>query len=101
MSKAQANGLELEYETFGGPNNPPLVLIMGLSAQMIAWPEALCRGLADRGLYVIRFDNRDSGRSTWMDQLGVPDVAAMYGAAEAGNAVESPYSLSDMAADTI
>lgn len=101
MSKARANGLELEYETFGRPNNSPLVLVMGLGAQMIAWPEALCEGLADKGFYVIRFDNRDSGRSTWLNHLGIPDVAAMYSAAEAGEAVDSPYSLADMAADTI
>ncbi|HEY2162173.1 MAG TPA: alpha/beta hydrolase [Solirubrobacteraceae bacterium] len=57
-------GITLCYDTFGDPGNPPMLLIMGLATQMIAWPEEFCEGLADRGFYVIRFDNRDAGRST-------------------------------------
>jgi pimeloyl-ACP methyl ester carboxylesterase len=57
-------GITLCYETFGDPADPPMLLIMGLATQMIAWPEEFCEGLADRGFYVVRFDNRDAGRST-------------------------------------
>src|ERR1039458_6430634 len=57
-------GVSLCYETFGDPSDPPAVLIMGLGTQMIGWNEDFCTDLADRGLYVVRFDNRDIGRST-------------------------------------
>jgi pimeloyl-ACP methyl ester carboxylesterase len=57
-------GITLCYETFGDPSDPPALLIMGLATQMVAWHEDLCRQLAARGLHVVRFDNRDSGRST-------------------------------------
>ena len=57
-------GITLCYETFGDPATPPVVLIMGLATQMIGWPEEFCEQLSDRGFYVVRFDNRDSGRST-------------------------------------
>ena len=99
MSKAQANGIELEYESFGNRDNPAVLLIMGLGAQMTVWPEALCRGLANAGFFVIRFDNRDIGRSTWLDQLETPDIGKLYAAAMAGEKISSPYTLSDMAAD--
>ena len=61
---AAANGIELCYETFGDPSDEPLLLVMGLGAQLTAWPEELCDALVDRGFYVIRYDNRDVGRST-------------------------------------
>ena len=60
-------GITLCYETFGDPADPPMLLVMGLATQMIAWPAEFCRELARRGFYVIRFDNRDIGRSTHMD----------------------------------
>ena len=94
MPRVKANGLEIEYETFGDAWAAPLLLIMGLGAQMISWDEAFCNLLASRGFYVIRFDNRDSGLSTRMDSAGEPDVAA----ALAGNP-EAAYALDDMAAD--
>src|SRR4051812_40400699 len=62
--KAQANGIELEYESIGDPRDPTLLLIMGFSVQMIAWDDELCRLLADRGFRVVRFDNRDVGLSS-------------------------------------
>jgi pimeloyl-ACP methyl ester carboxylesterase len=64
MPRANANGIELEYESIGNDRDPPVVLIMGLGSQMIVWPAEFCRMLADRGLRVIRFDNRDVGLST-------------------------------------
>ena len=56
--------IRLCYETFGGEDDPPMLLIMGLGMQMIGWPEEFCEQLAGRGFYVVRFDNRDVGRST-------------------------------------
>jgi pimeloyl-ACP methyl ester carboxylesterase len=99
MPKAKANGIELEYDTFGEASRPPLLLIMGLGAQMIAWPEAFCRQLVDRSFFVIRFDNRDVGLSTKLDAAGQPDLPAMMAARVRGEPVSAPYSLWDMAAD--
>jgi pimeloyl-ACP methyl ester carboxylesterase len=69
------NDIELAYETFGDPGAPPVVLIMGLATQMIAWPDELCEGLARRGLFVVRFDNRDVGGSTHLRNLPPPRLA--------------------------
>ncbi|SEP52755.1 alpha/beta fold hydrolase [Amycolatopsis saalfeldensis] len=96
MPRAQANGLELEYDTFGDPANPPLVLVMGLGAQMITWETGFCELLASRGFHVARFDNRDVGLSSYLDELGVADVAAVM----SGQAA-APYLLSDLADDTV
>ena len=77
MARAKANGIELEYETFGDPSATPLLLIAGLGAQLLSWDEDFCRLLASRGFYVIRFDNRDVGLSTWMDgEYALDDMAA-------------------------
>ena len=62
MPKVKANGLEFEYEAFGDHANPPLLLVMGLGAQMTTWPEPFCLMLANRGFYVVRYDNRDSAQ---------------------------------------
>src|SRR6266480_3089418 len=78
VPRARANGIVLEYETFGDPKAEPLLLIMGLGAQMITWEDEFCRQLADRGFHVIRFDNRDVGLSTWMEDLGSPDMASAF-----------------------
>jgi pimeloyl-ACP methyl ester carboxylesterase len=97
MPRVTANGLELEYETFGDPTDPPLVLIMGLSAQMTTWPEGFCNLLAEQGYHVIRFDNRDIGLSTYFDDLPKVDLPAVLG----GDFTTAPYRLSDFADDTI
>jgi pimeloyl-ACP methyl ester carboxylesterase len=91
-----SNGIRLEYETLGDPGAPALLLIMGLGAQLIDWPQEFCEGLAARGRYVIRFDNRDAGLSTSDPGWGVPDVPAVL----AGDRATVPYLLSDLAADT-
>ena len=101
MPRARANGIEIEYETFGDPADPTLLLVMGLGGQMILWPEELCSDLAARGLHVVRFDNRDVGRSTWLEQAGMPDVAGALGAALQGRPIPAPYLLRDMAADAV
>ena len=73
MPKAKANNIEIEYETFGNPTDKPLLLVMGLGAQMIAWDEEFIQLLVDRGFFVIRFDNRDVGLSTKCEEAGTPD----------------------------
>jgi pimeloyl-ACP methyl ester carboxylesterase len=93
---APANGVELCYEELGDPAGEPLVLIMGLATQMIHWDEPFCALLGERGYRVIRFDNRDIGRSTKIDAAGVPGTAAMM----LGTG-RSAYLLRDMANDTI
>ena len=102
MAHATVNdGIELEYDTFGSPDDPALLLVMGFTAQLIAWREGFCRLLADGGRFVIRFDNRDCGLSTKFDGATV-DVAAVMGAAFKGEAMPAvPYTLSDMAADAV
>jgi len=88
---------EIVYDTFGNPSAPPILLIMGLGAQMIRWDEAFCQFLAAQGRWVIRFDNRDVGLSTKFDEAGVPDVMALI----QGEAVNVPYKLKDMAGDAV
>jgi pimeloyl-ACP methyl ester carboxylesterase len=88
--------VELCYQTFGTPDEDPLLLVMGLGGPMTWWDAELCRLLADRGFYVIRFDNRDSGRSS----RGVGRVTrATLLRAATGRRVRAPYSLADMADD--
>ncbi len=101
---ARSNGIELAYDCFGDPQAQPLVLIMGLGTQMIAWDEAFCEQLAARGFRVVRFDNRDIGLSTRMNAAGVPDIGALLAQALAGplaHGVSVPYTLADMADDTV
>jgi pimeloyl-ACP methyl ester carboxylesterase len=93
--RARVGEVELAYQTIGDRSNPPMLLIMGLASQMIGWPNAFCELLADRGFFVIRFDNRDCGRSTVLDGAGTPSPRdALDGGAEA-----VPYTLSNMAGD--
>lgn len=99
MPRAAANGIELEYEVFGCEQDPPIVLIMGFASQMIVWDEAFCRALANRGLRVIRFDNRDVGLSTKVDHLGTVNLGAALLAQRLGRPLAPPYTLDDMADD--
>ncbi|WP_405940886.1 alpha/beta fold hydrolase [Streptomyces sp. NBC_00207] len=91
------SGIEIAYERFGAPGAPAALLITGAGAQMINWPEGFCQALVDRGLQVIRFDTRDTGRSTHFPDAPVPDFAA----ALAGDLSTASYTLSDMASDTV
>ena len=91
MSKTAANGMHIEYETVGDPAARPLLLIGGLADQLIHWDDAICEDLARRGLYVIRFDNRDAGLST--NCGGAMDPKAPAGA--------PVYTLEDMADDAV
>jgi pimeloyl-ACP methyl ester carboxylesterase len=94
--KAKANGIELEYESFGREGDPVVLLVMGLGAQLTLWPEALCEKLAAKGFRVIRYDNRDVGLSTKFDAAGVPDMAQIF-----AGAAKPHYTLDDMAADAV
>lgn len=94
MSSVSANGISIEYETFGQDTSPCVLLIMGLGGQLTAWDPEFCKALAGAGFYVVVYDNRDVGLSTWLDDAGVPDLAELL----TGSA-KSPYSISDMAAD--
>jgi pimeloyl-ACP methyl ester carboxylesterase len=94
--RAAANGIEIVYDEFGDPGGEPLLLVMGLGMQMIAWDERFCGLLAERGYRVIRFDNRDAGHSTKFNSAGVPTRAAMI-----SGTGRPHYLLSDMAADAI
>ena len=96
MPRAHVNGLEIEYESFGDPGATPLLLVMGLSYQMIEWDDALCEMIAGRGFRVTRFDNRDSGLSTKLEKLGPPNLVGVF-----TRTAGPPYTLDDMAGDAV
>jgi pimeloyl-ACP methyl ester carboxylesterase len=95
----RANGIDLCHETFGDRADPAMLLIMGLGTQMLGWDAAFCRRLAARGFFVIRFDNRDIGRSTWFDHEDVPNTMLMLAKSALGFKPKVAYTLKDMAAD--
>lgn len=97
MPFVRSSAVDLCYETFGDPADPVMLLIMGLGEQMIAWPAGFCAELTARGFHVIRFDNRDIGLSTWLDDVGDVDMPGLF----AGDLSSVRYGLSDMAADTV
>jgi pimeloyl-ACP methyl ester carboxylesterase len=94
MPRASANGIELEYETFGDQTKPAMLLIMGLGVQMLGWDERFCNMLVDRGFFVIRYDNRDVGLSTHTEGP-IPNPLELM----AGNTSSAAYTLDDMADD--
>lgn len=97
----EANGLRIEYDTFGDASHPPVLLVMGLAGQMVAWDEEFCARLAARGFYVVRFDNRDIGRSTWLDAEPVPNLFALVHAQRRGIPFRVPYLIPDLAEDAL
>jgi pimeloyl-ACP methyl ester carboxylesterase len=101
MPNVTANGIQIEYDTFGDSSFPALLLIAGNGAQMIVWDAEFCELLAKTGLFIIRFDNRDAGLSTKFDESGIPDIMAAIKAAMEGKPVESAYTLDDMADDSV
>ncbi len=96
-SKVGPAGIDIAYQRLGNPDAPVVLLIMGVAAQSIHWPDAFCHALVDRGLQVIRFDNRDAGLSTHLTDAPPPNLPA----ALAGDLSSVSYTLSDMAADTV
>jgi pimeloyl-ACP methyl ester carboxylesterase len=101
VARAKANGIEIEYETAGIEGDPCLLLIMGLGAQLTIWPDDLFQGLAKKGFFVVRYDNRDTGLSTDFGSWGVPNLMDAFARLMSGKKVETPYLLKDMAADAI
>lgn len=101
MPNVTANGIQIEYDTFGESLSPPLLLIMGLGAQMIHWPEEFCNMLASQGLHVIRFDNRDVGLSSKCDEASVSDLTEIFTDPQRGAEMNIPYTLDDMADDAV
>ena len=93
MPRVKSNGIELEYDTFGSPDDPALLLIMGFTAQMTAWDPEFCERIAGNGYHVIRFDNRDVGLSSRIE--GEVDIAKLF----SGDITSVPYTLDDMADD--
>jgi pimeloyl-ACP methyl ester carboxylesterase len=101
MPQIIANDIPLEYDVHGPETGEPLLLIMGLGAQMTRWPQEMIDDLAARGFRVIRYDNRDIGLSHKFDEAGQPDMQAVYAAIGTGQKPPAPYLLSDMAADGV
>ena len=95
MPRARGNGVELEFETVGDRDGRPLLLVQGLGAQLTSIEDGFCRELAGRGFLVIRYDNRDAGLSTWFDEAGPVNLAAIWG----GDHASLAYTLEDMADD--
>lgn len=89
-------GIDVAYERRGDPAAPPVLMIMGIAAQLVSWPEGFCDALVAEGLQIIRFDNRDSGASTHFENAPVPDLPA----ALRGDLSSASYTLSDMAGDS-
>src|SRR4051794_30337309 len=96
-----SNGITLAYESFGNDETEAILLISGLGTQMIRWDVFFCRGLAALGYRVIRFDNRDAGRSTDFAQHGAVDFNAVVSQLRAGLRPQVAYTLGDMAQDAI
>ena len=96
MPIVKSNGIEICYESFGDDDDPVMLLIMGLGEQLIAWHDGFCETLAGHGFRVIRFDNRDVGLSTWLDEYGDVDVPGLF----TGDLSTVRYGLPDLVADT-
>jgi pimeloyl-ACP methyl ester carboxylesterase len=101
MPQTRANGISIEFDTFGDRAGEPLLLVMGLGAQMTRWNESFVARLVDTGHYVVRFDNRDIGLSHKFHEAGTPDLAQLMMQAAMGATPEAPYTLADMAADAV
>jgi pimeloyl-ACP methyl ester carboxylesterase len=101
MPKIRANNVELYYEDNGPSSAPVILLVMGLGAQMIAWPDEFIQGLVGKGYRIIHYDNRDVGMSQRMEGAVAPNLVWTMLKARFGLPVSVPYTLSDMAADGI
>jgi len=97
----RANDITIEYENYGDASAPPVLLIMGLGAQLVRWPIELVNDLVARGYRVIRFDNRDVGLSSKFDHAGTPNIVWTAMIQQFGRTPPVPYTLQDMAADAV
>ena len=101
MPSVKANNITIEYEEYGDRHNPAMVMIMGLGSQLVIWPEEFIRGLTERGFRVICFDNRDVGLSTKVEGAKKPNIARIFLLTKLGIKPRVPYTLEDMALDTV
>lgn len=101
MTLINANGINIKVEQHGILGNTPLILVRGLGSQLIHWPSSLIDGFVEQGFHVMTFDNRDTGLSHKFSKAGVPDIAALQAKAAAGEPLDVPYRLSDMANDAV
>lgn len=101
MAQITANGITLEYEDYGKPGDPPILLIMGLGAQLTLWPIELVEALVAQGFRVIRYDNRDIGLSHKFDGVKAPGILSLMLLGRIGLTPRVPYTLGDMAADAV
>jgi pimeloyl-ACP methyl ester carboxylesterase len=99
MATANVNGIQIEYETFGDPSSPALLLIIGLGSQLIHWQDEFCGQIADNGYHVIRYDNRDVGLSTKFEKVSRPEIMDKVMALFSGQEVTTPYTIEDMTND--
>ncbi len=95
--RVPTNGIEIDVEQEG--RGEPVLLIMGVGAQLVHWPDGFCAALTARGFRVIRFDHRDIGRSTWFTHAPIPDVRRMLLRRLVGAPIRVPYTLEDMSDD--
>ena len=101
MAQIEANGIQIEYEDHGNPADPPILLVMGLGAQLTLWPIEFVEALVARGFRVIRYDNRDIGLSHKFEGAKAPGMAKLLLLSRIGLTPRVPYSLGDMAADGV
>lgn len=101
MAQATANGISIEYESFGDDRAPAMLLIMGLGTQLTGWPETFCKSLANCGYRVIRFDNRDIGLSTHLEGAPTPNIPLLAGLRMLRFSPSVPYTLDDMSEDAV
>lgn len=101
MPNTSANGISIEYDSFGEADAAPILLIAGLGAQMITWTVPFCTLLASRGFRVVRFDNRDAGLSTHFTDASAPPFTAIADALARGERPDIPYTLGHMADDAV
>jgi pimeloyl-ACP methyl ester carboxylesterase len=101
LGVATVNGLRFDYETRGASSAPPVLLIQGLGMPAAMWPDEFVDTLVAEGFRVIAFDNRDSGGSSRLDDAGIPDIPRSMARALLRRPVTAPYTLTDMARDTV
>jgi len=100
MPTTNANGIQIYFDTFGDPSEPTVLLVSGLGAQCLVYDDEFCRAIAATGTRVVRYDNRDVGLSTHLSHSEAHPMAALA-AIGAGEDIDAPYTLSDMAADGV
>jgi pimeloyl-ACP methyl ester carboxylesterase len=101
MPTVRANGIDLAYERLGREGDPTILLIHGFATPLTGWPDSFCESLVRRGFRVVRFDNRDVGRSTFFPEFGIPDVGGLMATVQSGGRAAPPYPLDAMAADAV